>query len=176
MDTKICSCCKIEKKNSEFYNNKYGKNGLTNQCKQCMTVYRNSKKEYNRQYMENRRKNDNETIKENRRKSYHRNPKNKLYQSAKNRAKRNNIPFNITIDDIIIPERCPLLNVEFISGTKGNYQYTYSLDRIDNEKGYIKGNIQVITNKANSMKNCATLDELKVFCKNMLKIIENDIV
>ena len=51
---------------------------------------------------------------------------------------------------------------------KDNYENSPSLDRIDNEKGYIKGNIQVITNKANSMKNCATLDELKVFCKNML--------
>lgn len=176
MNTKVCSCCKLEKLNSEFYNSKYGKNGLTNQCKQCMTAYRTKNKEYNRQYMEDRRKNDNDTIKEQRRKSYHRNPKNKLYQSAKNRSKRYNIPFNITLDDIIIPEKCPLLDIPFIQGVKGDYQYTYSLDRIDNTKGYIKGNIQVITNKANSMKNCATIEELKVFCENMLKIIENDIV
>ena len=78
---------------------------------------------------------------------------------------------NIELKDVIIPEKCPVLEIPFIQGIKGDYQYTYSLDRIDNTKGYIKGNIQVITNKANSMKNSATIDELKVFCENMLKII-----
>ena len=73
------------------------------------------------------------------------------------------------LKDIIIPKICPILEVPIILGSKGNYEYTPSLDRIDNSKGYIKGNIQVISKKANSMKNSATLEELQKFCTNILR-------
>ena len=36
-----------------------------------------------------------------------------------------------------------------------------SLDRIDNSKGYVPGNIAVISMRANMIKNNATLAELK---------------
>lgn len=173
---KKCSNCNVEKSLEDFYNSKYGKFGKTHHCKNCMTAYRNKNKEKSKLYMRNLRLNDNEKVKETRRTSYHRNPINKMFISAKTRSKRYGIPFNITKEDIVIPEKCPLLEIEFIPGTKDNYLYSYSLDRIDNSKGYIKGNVQVITSKANSMKNCASLEELKVFCENMLKIIDNDIV
>lgn len=176
MKTKICTTCKLEKDLDLFYNSKNGKFGKTYSCKNCMSSYRNKNKERSRKYMEDLRKNDNDRVKEVRRRSYHKDPVKKLYLSAKNRSKRYNIPFNIQLEDIIIPEVCPLLEVPFIPGTKDNYQYGYSLDRIDNTKGYIKGNIQVITSKANSMKNNATFEELEVFCKNILKSLDNDIV
>lgn len=175
-NTKRCSSCGIEKILDDFYNSKYGKFGKTNQCKNCMTSYRNANKVRQAEYMRNLRLTDNDKVKETRNKSYHKDPRRKLFMSAKSRSKRLNIPFNIDIEDIIIPDKCPLLEVPFIQGTKDNYQYSYSLDRIDNSKGYIKGNIQVITNKANSMKNNASVEELKVFCENILKTIDNDIV
>lgn len=177
MVTKICSNCKEEKDLQEFYNSKYGKYEVTNQCKICMTAYRNKNKERNKQYHKSLREIDNDKVKEARRRSYHKDPRRKMYQSARNRANRYNIPFDIELSDIIIPEKCPLLEIPFIQGKKHDYQYSYSLDRIDNSKGYIKGNIQVITSKANSMKNNASIEELKVFCENILKsIIDNDIV
>ena len=65
----------------------------------------------------------------------------------------------------------------FVAGEKGNYEYTPSLDRIDPTKGYIKGNVWVITKRANTMKNSATREELLKFADNIYKYFgDNDIV
>lgn len=174
---KRCSNCGIEKEDSEFYKYKSSKDGLTHQCKQCMSEYRASKREYYRNYMAYRREVDNETIKANRRKHYRNHPESRMLMQAKQRAKRRGLEFNIDITDIVIPDRCPLLDVPFVMGTQGDYEYTPSLDRIDTTKGYIKGNVWVITKKANSMKNSATKDELLRFVDNISKYFrDNDIV
>lgn len=106
---------------------------------------------------------------EQKRQEFLRDYKRNMLAGAKRRAFNRGIDFNITEEDIIIPSICPILEVPLIIGTKGNYEYSPSLDRIDNSKGYIKGNIQVISKKANSMKNSATLGELKAFCRNVLR-------
>ena len=92
-----------------------------------------------------------------------------MYNRAKNRAIKNNLEFSISISDIIIPDKCPLLEVPFILGEKGNYEFTPTIDRIDNSKGYTKDNIWVISKKANSMKNSASFNELNKFCANILR-------
>lgn len=92
-----------------------------------------------------------------------------MWKAAKNRALHRGIEFTIDEADIVIPEKCPLLGVPFQFGTKGNYHYSPSLDRIDNTKGYIKGNVWVISMKANTMKNSATPKELESFCKGILR-------
>lgn len=88
---------------------------------------------------------------------------------AKARALKYGYEFDIQDSDIIIPEKCPLLNVPFILGEKGNYEFTPTIDRIDNSKGYTKDNIWIISKKANSMKNAASFEELKTFCTNILR-------
>lgn len=110
-----------------------------------------------------------EKEKEQRRLSHQRTITHVLWSRARKRAEKFGYPFNITEEDIIIPEVCPILEVPFEFGSRGNYEYTPSLDRIVNSLGYVKGNIQVITKKANSMKNSATPEELKKFCKNILR-------
>ena len=97
-----------------------------------------------------------------------------MLNKARGRAKKYNLDFNLTLDDIVIPEICPILEVPLVIGTKGDYEYSPSLDRIDNTKGYVKGNVQVISKKANSMKNSATINELKTFCKNILRYSLNN--
>lgn len=96
-----------------------------------------------------------------------------MWVKAKSRAIKRNLDFNIEESDIIIPEFCPILEHKLEFGTKDNYDWSPSLDRIDNTKGYIKGNIQVISKKANTMKSSATLEELQIFCKNILRYSPN---
>lgn len=96
-------------------------------------------------------------------------PERKLLYGARNRAKKVGLDFDIEESDIIIPEYCPLLGIKL--ELLGQCDNSPSLDRIDNSKGYIKGNVWVISFKANRMKNTATLDELIVFANNVNKLM-----
>jgi hypothetical protein len=93
-------------------------------------------------------------------------PANQLVRSAKSRAKSKGIPFDITEDDVVIPTHCPVLGIPIKVNIKsgcGGSKDSISLDRIYPEKGYVKGNIQVMSHLANSMKSSATPEELLKF-------------
>lgn len=170
---KKCTKCLIDKPIDEFYNHKSRKDGKTENCKDCIKKYAKDHLDERRENLRRYRKENRElTNKAKREWVANLHPAKRAFYSCKNRAKRTNIEFNITIEDIVIPEMCPILEIPFIKGTKNNYKYTYSLDRIDNSKGYIKGNIQVISMMANIMKNSATVEELEKFCENIPKYLK----
>ena len=90
-----------------------------------------------------------------------RHPKQQMFNKAKCRAEKNNVPFKLKLEDIVIPERCPVFGFPLTwglgSGTKND---SPSLDRIYPEKGYTKENVWVISWRANMIKNNATPEEL----------------
>ena len=88
-------------------------------------------------------------------------PRSPMWSRAKYRAKQKDLDFNITKEDIVIPDTCPLL---------GTPMESPSLDRIDSSKGYTKGNVWVISNRANTLKNDATLTELKTLVENLQRL------
>jgi DNA-directed RNA polymerase subunit RPC12/RpoP len=94
----------------------------------------------------------------------------KMWRRAKMRAKKRGQPFDIEKSDILIPDICPIMNVPIYEhkGRSGAYKYSPSLDRIDNDKGYVKGNVWVISQVANQMKGNATPEELIHFAKWVL--------
>lgn len=96
------------------------------------------------------------------------NVQNTLYTTARARAKNSNLEFNLDIEDVIIPEYCPLREVKLDKENKHNAP---SLDRIDNTKGYIKGNVRVISRLANLEKRDLTLEKLE----KLLKYIKGEI-
>ena len=91
----------------------------------------------------------------------------KMLARAKSRSKKNNLPFNIELDDIVIPEKCPLLGIRIESTEVRNSPNNPSLDKIIPEKGYIKDNVWVISNRANTLKNDASLQELELLVENL---------
>lgn len=96
-----------------------------------------------------------------------------MFHGAKGRCKKNGMEFSIELEDIQIPEICPVLGIPlkfYTGGLRASYEHdSPSLDRIDNSKGYIKGNIMVISLRANSLKNDASIQELKAIISYMEK-------
>lgn len=78
---------------------------------------------------------------------------------------------NITERDILAvwpkDDRCPILGTAFIFGPVdyNNRENIPSLDRIDPRKGYVKGNIAVMSWRANTIKNDATPEEIRKLAK-----------
>ena len=84
---------------------------------------------------------------------------------AKMRAALKGLEFDLTSDYVesITPDRCPVFNEPFFFvGNKIMQPFSASLDRIDPTKGYIKGNVAVISMKANSIKNAYGSAEIRL--------------
>lgn len=97
------------------------------------------------------------------------NPEKQMYQRVKSRAKIDGIPFNIELSDIQIPDVCPVLGVTLVRrlGMKGYSKYAPSLDKIQPELGYVKGNVRVISARANLLKSDALLSELELVVNDL---------
>ena len=98
-----------------------------------------------------------------------------IWCSVKKRATQKGIEFNLGIEDIPeIPKTCPVLGI----GIKSNkmsapLDSSPSLDRINPNLGYVKGNVRIISNRANRIKSDATADEVELVLKD-LRRIENE--
>lgn len=97
-------------------------------------------------------------------------PEKLIFSRAKARAVKQKLEFDITLDDIVIPTVCPVFKEPFTFGKKQNAN-SASLDRIDSSKGYIKGNVQVISHLANTMKSNATKTQLLQFSEWVQKCL-----
>jgi hypothetical protein len=96
----------------------------------------------------------------------------KIHTRVKSRAKALGISFNLDVADIVIPQVCPVLGIplRLEIGRKGYSPYSPSVDRIKPELGYIKGNVRVISARANLLKNNATLEELLLVVQDMERL------
>jgi hypothetical protein len=98
---------------------------------------------------------------QNYRKTKKSNPEKHLFYAAKRRAKDNGLEFNIELSDIIIPKTCPILNTELVIGDRNSKKNSPSLDRVDSSKGYVKGNVRVISMKANAAKSNLSQEDIR---------------
>ena len=95
-----------------------------------------------------------------------------MYSRVKSRAKKQDIPFDITLEDIIIPEICPVLGLklEWNFGRQGYFPNSPSVDKIKPHLGYTKGNVRVISARANLLKSDATSAEMSLILEDLREI------
>lgn len=86
------------------------------------------------------------------------NPVGVMFWRVKHNAKKRGLEFSITKEDIKFPEVCPIFGIKFDYDSP---KYTPSLDRVDNTKGYVPGNVRVISKLANTIKRDLTVDMAK---------------
>ena len=87
-----------------------------------------------------------------------------LWSQLKASANKRGIPFELSvtdIDEIGIPITCPVLGMPLYFHRNKVEDDSISFDRIDSSKGYIIGNVIVISYRANRLKSDATIDELR---------------
>lgn len=82
-----------------------------------------------------------------------------LLHRAKHRAKRGGVPFAISLSDIVVPARCPVLGMKLHLGARKAGASSPSLDRIVPSRGYVPGNVAVISWRANLLKTDGTAEE-----------------
>ena len=103
---------------------------------------------------------------------------NVLFQSAKARAIRKKLEFSIKRDDVIIPDICPVLGIKinkFLEDTSQSNRSrasSPSIDRLDNSKGYLKGNVSVISYRANILKGQGTAIQHRQIAKYIRNFIK----
>jgi hypothetical protein len=94
---------------------------------------------------------------------------------ARTRTKRSRLPMNITVADILAvwpkDNRCPVFGTQFYFGPRrGKVRGDVpSLDRLDSQRGYVRGNIAVISWRANDLKRTASVDEIEQLLRWMQK-------
>lgn len=96
---------------------------------------------------------------------------NAIIGETRRRAKGNNIPFNIDSEDILMPVLCPILGIPLLVGDDSPRDNHPSIDRLIPKLGYIKGNIIIVSYRANRIKNDATVEELGKIYKFYKKLL-----
>lgn len=157
--TRVCNTCGITKPFSAFHKEKRCRLGIRPKCKACRRGdYMSEEYKAARRAVRNQREAEYRKVLNAR---HRKNPSRRLLVGARNRAKRLGLAFNLDITDVSVPTVCPILGIPlFVSQTKSVCHNSPTLDRIDPSLGYTKGNVVVISSRANRMKQDCTPDML----------------
>lgn len=133
---KVCSKCGKSQALELFSRDSSSADGLATWCKECVSIA--GKKHYLKDLRAT------------------------LFRSARANAATRGIEFTIELSDLPdLPTHCPVLGLPLQVGSKGRSDNSPSLDRIDNAKGYVPGNLVIVSWRANRLKGSATVDELQ---------------
>lgn len=99
-----------------------------------------------------------------------------MWLDARRRSAKRGTPFTITYEDVLALVQeygrvCPALGTPFQAGIGRPIPTSMTLDCFEPTLGYVKGNVWVLSHKANSIKNSATRTELGRVYRWMCKVI-----
>jgi len=163
LSIKQCRACGLPKPISEFSKASHHADGLNSYCKKC----------------------DLEVRKQNKAQARAANPKlewaKMVIGSARCRARARSLPFDLTPDYVasLAPDVCPALGIplryptpEDVYTPQAMYRDSPSLDRIIPALGYVRGNVIVVSMRTNSIKNDATMPELRQVADFYARLID----
>jgi hypothetical protein len=85
-----------------------------------------------------------------------------FFQRIRSSAKRAGMDFNLDESDFQqLPKKCPVLGIELNYDGACHDPGLASVDRINNSRGYVRGNVVIVSYRANALKRDATLDEMR---------------
>lgn len=106
-------------------------------------------------------------------------PRKWIRHRARQTARKKEIEFALTAEDIPeIPDFCPVfpwirLEHRTGKGRVGLFPDSPPIDRIDSSKGYVPGNIRIVTLRANVLKSDGTLREFEALVEDC-KALQTD--
>ena len=98
-----------------------------------------------------------------------------LLNHLKQSAKKRNIHFDLTMDDLnnlSFPLTCPILGIPLYFNRGFAADDSYSVDRISNDVGYTIDNVIIVSNRVNTLKSNATVDEMRKIADFYAKLNE----
>ena len=145
---KRCNKCGKPKPITDFYQHKFSSGGHMPHCKACHKLF------------PSQNRND---------------PRNRLWMSSYVSSRARGIEHTIKPSDIILPSVCKYLGIKLdyrLASERGRLRSwnAPSIDRIDPARGYVPGNVQVISDLANRMKSDATVEQLIAFAEGILRV------
>jgi hypothetical protein len=163
---KICIACGENKLAHEFAFKKGSRDGRRGKCKLCLNAYSREWRE--RDLLTNQQQANSRKLR-NRSALEKRDPVRawavQAHGAARQRSREKGLRYELNIDFIvsIAPTICPLLQYPLVyTKEKGRSRTSVpSLDRIDPSKGYTRDNVWIISWRANTIKNDASLEELE---------------
>lgn len=95
----------------------------------------------------------------------------RLLLGAKKRARSKGTPCSLTVHDIpAIPSHCPVLGIEIKPAAGRMQDHSPSLDRLNAASGYVRGNVRVISWRANRLRSDGTAAELLLVARDAAAI------
>ena len=102
------------------------------------------------------------------------NPHRAFFLAKRSHARQDGVEFTLDMDDLDWPTHCPVFGTLLLynQGGRGNPNGA-SVDRIDNSRGYVAGNVAIISRRANTMKHNAGVEDIKALLKWLESVTPN---
>jgi len=98
------------------------------------------------------------------------------FRAKKSNAIRVGYTWELSFGDIHFPTHCPILGIELDYYAESTVEGSPSFDRINSDLGYVQGNVQVLSWRANRIKNNGTAEEHRKIAEYLDKLAKDTLV